>query len=65
MVCSIIRRSTCLIGAAGFGETTVARELVQIRAVSQGGWEDRRGQFTSKMETKIDDIWGRLSIVDG
>jgi hypothetical protein len=53
-----------LIGAIGLGKTSVGSALVEIWAVSEGGWEDRRRQFRSKVETKIDDIWERFSMID-
>jgi hypothetical protein len=53
---SIPKSGDCLIGAVGLGEVSVIRALVEIWAVSQGGWKDRCCRFKSKAETKIDDI---------
>jgi hypothetical protein len=64
-VCSIAKISACLIDATRLGETSMVRTLAEICAVSEGGSEDRRCLFRSKMEMKIDDIWGTFSIVDG
>jgi MoxR-like ATPase len=65
LVCSITRTHVCLVGPTGLGKTSMATAFSEISAGSEGRTEVPYELFAFNMETKIEDIYGSFSIVDG